>query len=70
MVLAIVCRTAPVGRFPQGRSLANFLGLTPGGRSSGEIERPGSITKVGSLNHAHVPNLRSPRGQVRAGLVL
>jgi hypothetical protein len=37
-----------VGRFPHGRSLANFLGLTPGCRSSGDTERPGSITKVGS----------------------
>jgi transposase len=46
--LAIVCRIAPVGRFPHGRSLANFLGLTPGCRSSGDTERPGSITKVGS----------------------
>lgn len=48
MALAIVCRIAPVGRFPHGRSLANFLGLTPGCRSSGDTERPGSITKVGS----------------------
>jgi hypothetical protein len=46
--LAIICRIAPVGRFPHGRSLANFLGLTPGCRSSGDTERPGSITKVGS----------------------
>jgi transposase len=46
--LAIACRIAPIERFPRGRSLANFLGLTPGCRSSGETERVGSITKVGS----------------------
>jgi transposase len=46
--LAIACRIAPIERFPQGRSLANFLGLTPGCRSSGDTERVGSITKIGS----------------------
>jgi transposase len=44
----ITCRIAPIERFPHGRSLANFLGLTPGSNSSGETERLGSITKVGS----------------------
>ena len=48
IALAIACRIAPIERFPHGRSLANFLGLTPGCRSSGETERPGSITKAGS----------------------
>jgi transposase len=46
--LAIACRIAPIERFPRGRSLANFLGLTPGCHSSGETERVGSITKIGS----------------------
>jgi transposase len=46
--LAIACRIAPIERFPQGRSLANFLGLTPGCSSSGDTERVGSITKIGS----------------------
>jgi transposase len=46
--LAITSRIAPIGRFPHGRSLANFLGLTPGSNSSGQTERLGSITKVGS----------------------
>jgi transposase len=46
--VAIACRIAPMERFPRGRSLANFLGLTPGCRSSGETKRVGSITKVGS----------------------
>jgi transposase len=48
IALAIVCRIAPISRFPRGRSLAKFLGLTPGSRSSGETERLGSITKEGS----------------------
>ena len=48
IALAIVCRIVPIGRFPHGRSLANFLGLTPGSNSSGETERLGSITKAGS----------------------
>jgi len=46
--LAIASRIAPIERFPRGRSLANFLGLTPGCRNSDQAERPGSITKVGS----------------------
>jgi len=48
IALAIVCRIAPGGRFPHGRSLANFLGLTPSCRSSGDTELPGAITNVGS----------------------
>jgi transposase len=48
IALAIVCRIVPIGRFPHGRSLANFLGLTPGSNNSGETERLGSITKAGS----------------------
>ena len=48
IAVAIACRIVPIERFPRGRSLANFLGLTPGCRSSGETERVGSITKTGS----------------------
>lgn len=48
IAVAIACRIAPIERFPRGRSLANFLGLTPGCRSSGDTERVGSITKIGS----------------------
>ena len=48
MALAIACRIGDIRRFPHGRSLANFFGLTPGSRSSGETERLGSITKEGS----------------------
>ncbi len=46
--VAIACRIAPIERFPRGRSLAKFLGLTPGCRNTGDTERPGSITKAGS----------------------
>jgi len=46
--LAIACRITPITRFPRGPSLANFLGLTPGCNSSGDTERVGSITKIGS----------------------
>jgi transposase len=48
IALAIACRIGPIDRFPRGRSLANFFGLTPGSRSSGETQRLGSITKEGS----------------------
>jgi transposase len=48
MALAIASRIGDVSRFVRGRSLANFLGLTPGSRSSGDVRRLGSITKQGS----------------------
>jgi transposase len=48
MALAIACRIGPISRFPRGRSLANFFGLTPRHCSTGETERMGSITKEGS----------------------
>ena len=48
MALAVSSRIGNIRRFASGRSLANFLGLTPGSRSSGETERLGSITKEGS----------------------
>jgi len=48
IALAIACRIGPIDRFPRGRSLANFFGLTPGSRSTGETQRLGSITKEGS----------------------
>jgi transposase len=48
MALAIACRIGPISRFPRGRSLANFFGLTPRSYSTGETERMGSITKEGS----------------------
>jgi transposase len=46
--MALACRVGRVERFPRSHSLANYWGLTPGCRDSGEIRRPGSITKAGS----------------------
>jgi transposase len=47
--LALACRVGDVTRFPRPRSLANYWGLTPGCRNSGEATgRLGSITKQGS----------------------
>jgi transposase len=46
---ALACRVGRVERFPHARSLANYWGLTPGCRNSGETtQRLGSITKAGS----------------------
>lgn len=47
--LALACRLGPIERFPRPRSLANYWGLTPGCRNSGEATRRlGAITKEGS----------------------
>lgn len=47
--LALACRIGAIERFPRPRSLANYWGLTPGCRNSGEVrQRLGSITKEGS----------------------
>jgi transposase len=47
--LALSCRVGRVERFPRGKSLANYWGLTPGCRNSGEHDqRLGRITKAGS----------------------
>jgi transposase len=47
--LALASRIDPVARFPHRGSLANYWGLTPRCRNSGEAtERLGSITKQGS----------------------
>jgi len=46
---ALACRVGSVKRFPRAHSLANYWGLTPGCRNSGENDqRLGSITKAGS----------------------
>jgi transposase len=48
--LGLACRVGDVHRFPHPRSLANYWGLTPGSRNSGEAtDRLGSITKQGSV---------------------
>jgi transposase len=47
--LALAARIGDISRFPRPRSLANYFGLTPGCRNSGEVtQRLGSITKEGS----------------------
>lgn len=46
---SLACRIGRVQRFPRAHSLANYWGLTPGCRNSGEHnQRLGSITKAGS----------------------
>jgi transposase len=46
---ALACRVGRVERFPRSHSLANYWGLTPGCRNSGESnQRLGHITKAGS----------------------
>ena len=47
--LTLASRIGPIDRFPRPRSLANYFGLTPGCRNSGNVkDRLGSITKEGS----------------------
>jgi transposase len=47
--LALACRIGNIGRFPRPGSLANYWGLTPSARNSGQNkQRLGSITKQGS----------------------
>jgi transposase len=47
--LAVSSRVSQIDRFSRGASLANFLGLAPGCRNSGNTtDRIGSITKQGS----------------------
>jgi transposase len=49
MGLGLASRIGPIKRFPRPRSLANYFGLTPSSRNSGETkDRLGSITKEGS----------------------
>jgi len=48
--LALAVRIGEIKRFPRPASLANYWGLTPGCRNSGEAtDRLGSITKQGSV---------------------
>src|SRR5690242_20193561 len=47
--VSLACRVGRVERFPRAHSLANYWGLTPGCRNSGEHnQRLGGITKAGS----------------------
>ena len=46
--VALSSRIAGIERFKRPRALANYFGLTPGSRSSGDKVRIGRITKSGS----------------------
>ena len=47
--VSLACRVGDVRRFPRAKSLANYWGLTPGCRNSGENnQRLGHLTKAGS----------------------
>jgi transposase len=47
--MSLACRIGRIERFPRSHSLANYWGLTPGCRNSGENnQRLGRITKAGS----------------------
>lgn len=47
--LALACRIGDATRFPRGKSLSHYWGLTPGVRDSGDTKgRRGHITKAGS----------------------
>ena len=46
--VALSSRIAGIERFKRPRSLANYFGLTPGSRNSGDKQRLGHITKAGS----------------------
>ncbi len=49
MGLALACRIGDASRFSKGKSLANYWGLTPAVRDSGDAKgRRGRITKMGS----------------------
>ena len=48
MALGLAAHVGDIKRFPRPRSLANYWGLTPSCRSSGNSERLGSISKEGS----------------------
>jgi len=46
--LSVACRVGEIDDFPRSCSLANYWGLTPGSRNSGETQVSGHITKQGS----------------------
>lgn len=46
--LSVACRVGDIKDFPRSCSLANFWGITPGSRNSGDTKNSGHITKQGS----------------------
>jgi len=45
--VALAAHIGPIERFPRPQSLANYFGITPGCRNTGDTKRPGAITKAG-----------------------
>ena len=52
--LSTACRIGRIEDFPRGCSLANFWGLAPGSRNSGDTQRSLNITKAGSSHVRYV----------------
>jgi transposase len=52
--LSVACRIGDIEDFPRSGSLANFWGITPGSRNSGESAASLSITKAGSSHVRYV----------------
>jgi transposase len=52
--LSVACRLGDIEDFPRGSSLANFFGLAPGSRNSGEAYTCLRITKAGSSHVRYV----------------
>lgn len=59
--ISLLSRIGNIERFPSPNSLANYFGLTPGCRNSGEATlRHGSITKAGNALARHILNVAVP----------
>lgn len=76
--VCVVAELHDFRRFRSARELMSYLGLVPSERSSGEQERPGSITKTGNRHvrrllveaawhHRHRPVLSLPLRRRREG---
>jgi len=52
--LSVACRVGDIADFPRSCSLANYWGLTPGARNSGNRTRTLGITKAGSSHVRYV----------------
>jgi transposase len=52
--LAVACRIGSIDDFPRSSSLANYWGLTPGARNSGDDKTSLHITKAGSSQVRYV----------------
>jgi transposase len=52
--LSVACRIGDIHDFPRSCSLANFWGITPGSRNSGDSKTSGHITKEGSSHVRYI----------------